>query len=276
MRILVTGITSALGDAVAHSLAEHEVLGLARKAHPRFRTIICDFRNDLPRLPSVDVCLHMAAITDAAYCRQWPSEARRVNVSATSLLLRCAARFVYVSTGSVYGYQCGPATEDQKPRPMNEYAESKFAAEEEVGSHANAVALRFFFPYGPRTKPDALINRLIGRIASGQAIEVPANGGPRTNPVFVSDVVRATKAFCLETLNGVFNVAGNEVVSIRELAEMIGDILGKSPVFRSSGDNVQDLAGSTEKMRTVFTPTVDLRSGLRKTIAHLAKPETVR
>jgi nucleoside-diphosphate-sugar epimerase len=270
MRILITGINSALGAALADGLMGHEVIGLGRHAHPRHRTVLCDLRGEVPPLPAVDLCLHLACVTDPKYCSEHPAEAYRVNVSGTARLLGRARRFVLVSTGSVYGYQEGPLDEGRRPAPGDDYARLKWAAEREVAGHPDAAILRYFFPYGPGAKPGSLVNRLIRCVESGAAVELHEGGQPWVNPIYFTDVVAATRVVCTEGLRGIYNVAGNEVVSVRSLAERIGRMLGKQPRFRGSGKRVKDLVGDTGKLGKVFGPEVSLTAGLKATIEWLS------
>lgn len=271
MRILITGINSALGSAVADSLAGHAVIGLGRRKHPRFETLVCDLRHELPPLPRVDVCLHMAFITDPAYCSENQVEAYQVNVAATAKLVAAAPRFVLASTGYVYGFQDGPLDEEMPLAPHDAYSALKLAAEAAASRHPNAAVLRYFFPYGPASKPRGVINRLIENIAAGEEIDLHEDSRPRTNPIFISDLARATKMFCLESHRGVFNVGGDEVVSIQDLAESIGKLLGRPPCFRRTGRRIQDMVGKTRKLESLFRPTVSLARGLPATIASVTE-----
>jgi nucleoside-diphosphate-sugar epimerase len=266
MRILITGINSAVGESVADSFAEHEIIALGRKQHPRYRTIVCDLHAGVPRLPNIDLCLHMAFVTDPVFCREHYEDAYRVNVSATVSLLRRVPRFVLVSTGSVYGFHDGILDENRPPAPQDEYARMKYLAEQETLQHSDAMVLRYFFPYGPATKPGSVVNRLIDNIRCGRSVEVHAEGKPRINPIYISDLAAATKSFCLSKLKGICNVAGNDVVSIKELAERIGNTLGKQPVFRQSGKRLRNLVGCTERLRTTYKPIVSLADGITATV----------
>jgi nucleoside-diphosphate-sugar epimerase len=267
MKILITGISSALGNAIARGLSEHEVIGLARSKHPCYPTVVCELGAGVPVLPRVDVCLHLACLTDPVLCREHPEEAYRINVRATRQLAEQARRFVLASTGSVYGYQDGVLGEDRQAAPADAYAALKHLAEVEVKSHPNAAVLRYFFPYGPGAKPNSLINRLIRAIDDGREVEVHNGGRPRINPIFLSDAVAATRLFCLEVVPGTWNVAGPEVASIMELAERIGRALGKRPRFRHSGRPIKDMIASTQRLGQMFTPCVDLSTGLHRTVA---------
>jgi nucleoside-diphosphate-sugar epimerase len=269
MRILITGINSALADAVARELTHHEVIGLGRKPHSRLPTVLCDLARGLPPLPDVDVCLHMAALTDPGYCAGHPDEAHRVNVSATAALLDRVPRLVFVSTGSVYGFHEGVRQEGDGVRPEDEYARTKAIAEGEVLHRQNATVLRYFYPYGPATKPTSLVNRLATAIRAGTTIELHEGGQPRLNPMYITDLAAATRHFCLHELPGVYNVAGAEAVAIERLAELIGKALGGQPRFRPSGRVVNDLLGSTDKLGAFFRPTVPLAEGVHRTVAYL-------
>jgi nucleoside-diphosphate-sugar epimerase len=267
MKILITAINNPLANAVAETLEGHEIIGLGRREHPRYRTILCDLRDELPTLPAMDVCLHLACVSNLQVCKERPEEAYRVNVSATSELLGCASRFVYASTGSVYGFRDGLVDEATEPKPEDEYASLKFQAEKVVLRHPHAVVLRYFFAYGPSTRSSSLVNRLIGNIHAGRELDLHNDDRPRINPVYLADLAAATRLFCLEHLEGVYNVAGSEIITIRELAEMIGNVLGKCPRFRRSGRKIKDLAASTDKLASVFKPSMKLADGIQRTVA---------
>jgi UDP-glucose 4-epimerase len=266
MRILITGINSALGIALAESLTQHEVVGLAKTRHPKYPTVLCNLGSPLPSLPAVDVCVHLASITDPGYCREHYEEAYEVNVAATMRLLKAAPRLVYVSTGSVYGFRDCVLKETMTPKPEDAYAILKRLAEEKVRESPNSAVLRYFFPYGPGTKAGTLVNRLIAHICNGKEVDLNVDGGPRINPMYVADTVALTRMFCLENMTGVFNVAGNEVVSVRELAEMIGRAVGKRVKFRPTGRTIKDMVADTTKCDKLLRPTVNLDNGIRATV----------
>ncbi len=275
MRILITGINCALGTAVADSLAGHDVIGLGRAPHSLYETIVCDLRHELPPLPTVDVCLHMAFITDPKYCAENHFEAQRVNVAATAELAKAAPRFILASTGYVYGFQDGPLDEEMPLAPHDAYSAMKLAAEEIANRHPNSAVLRYFFPFGPATKPGGIINRLIQRVEANDEIDVHDDDRPRTNPIYISDLARATRLFCLENHCGTFNVGGDEALSIKEMAALIGKLSGKNPRFRPTGKKIGNMVGSTNKLERLFRPTVSFASGLATTIAGIKKSQWI-
>jgi nucleoside-diphosphate-sugar epimerase len=67
----------------------------------------------------------------------------------------------------------------------------------------------------------------------------------------------------------VLNVAGDEVVSIRDLAELIGAALGRDPVFVDAPNGaVGDLIGRNDRMRELLGEhrLVTLEEGVRRTV----------
>jgi nucleoside-diphosphate-sugar epimerase len=66
----------------------------------------------------------------------------------------------------------------------------------------------------------------------------------------------------------VFNVAGEETVSIRGLIGVIEDVLGVEAVIRQTEGEQEDLVGANEKMKDVLgvTPQVSLAEGIRSMV----------
>jgi nucleoside-diphosphate-sugar epimerase len=213
--------------------------------------------------------LHFASITDPRVCREDRATAYRVNVTATQELAHLAERFVFISTGYVYGFRAGALHEKLSPDPSDAYAELKLAAERVVAALPGSLILRYFFPYGPGTKPNSLVNRLIQCIGQGDPVLLNEHARPWVNPIHVSDLVSATKQLALGQSTGVYNVAGREVVSIRDLADRIGVCLGTRPVYRHTGKPMGSMIGCIDKLEAHYVPQAGLDVGLARTVAHL-------
>jgi len=266
VNVVVTGATGFIGSRVWPLLAAqgHAVVAIARAgghaAEPRVSWTTCDvtspdFVEALPE--TADAVIHLAQGGG------WPHDAAvltAVNVESTRRLLDYSHRagvrqFVLASSGSVYGGSPLPLREDQPLRPLDAYARSKAEAEallEEAPPDLGVCALRLFAPYGPRQN-GRLIADLIGRIVSGRSVVLRGDGHPRLNPIFVDDVA-AIVARALETGGPlVVNVAGDEVLSIRDMAETIGRVLGISPRFEDEpSDPPPDFVADTTLLRRTF------------------------
>jgi dTDP-4-dehydrorhamnose reductase len=137
MKIVITGAGGQLGIALAHALADHEVLGLGRDAldvtePERIAEVMAAERPDL--------VINAAAYTDVDGAETDRDEAFRVNATAPGHLAAATAEvgvpLVHVSTDYVFdGRRDSPYTEFDLPHPLSVYGESKLAGEDAVRIH---------------------------------------------------------------------------------------------------------------------------------------------
>ena len=282
MRILVTGAAGFIGGNLVPALVDggHDVYALVRDASayqpPTGASVVgCDLARPLERafLPRVDAIVHLAQANvpfpDSA------TELYRVNTASTQELLdharrTGAARFLYASSASVYGLGDRPFREDGPLSADDFYAVTKLNAEQLVAAHRpflQSVVFRFVAPYGPGQR-SRLIPTLIRRVRAGEPITLNDGGRPRMNPIFVGDVVRVVTGALEADGHHVVNVAGDEVVSIRDLAELAGRAVGREPVFQDGeGGATGDLIVDTRRLHELLDlrPLVPLSEGIRLT-----------
>ena len=132
----------------------------------------------------------------------------------------------------------------------------------------NTVVLRIFFAYGPGQE-GMLVPSLIDRVLARDAVTVEGDPGLRINPIYIDDVVRVFEPALTLRLPGVFNVAGDEPVTITKLVELIGAAAGETPLIgHTISDAVGDLLGDNGRMREALgvLAEVDLSEGLRRTV----------
>ncbi|MBE3576173.1 MAG: NAD-dependent epimerase/dehydratase family protein [Limnochordales bacterium] len=197
-----------------------------------------------------DVIFHQAAL--AGVRESWGegfSAYLHNNVLTTQVLLQLAVRhriksFVYASSSSVYGQQPAlPLHEGMSPRPYSPYGVTKLAGENLVRAyHENfglaCVSLRYFTVYGPRQRRDMAIYRFIDALVHGREISVYGDGTQTRDFTFVDDVVRANiaawhaladEATSPLVAGEVFNVGSGTSVTLRELLDLIGQVVGRAP-----------------------------------------------
>lgn len=181
-----------------------------------------------------------------------------------------ARRFIFASSGSVYGAAARPARESDVDltAPHGLYATSKLAAELMLRAYEallHVVILRLFTPHGAGQADEMLIPRLARRIGDGASITLESPDGIRLNPVAVSDVV-ATLVRCL-TLDqsATLNVAGPEVLTLREIGERLGRMLGRQPVFDTRAEPARTVVGDTSALTALlgWTPQTRFPDALR-------------
>jgi UDP-glucose 4-epimerase len=282
MTVLLTGATGFLGSAVLRRLAGRtEVVALHRPGAVPAQTFdgVHWLPADLagPRLSGlpdrIDAVLHLA---HSRRYREFPDgvvDVHEVNAAATVRLLDYCRRaggrsFIYGSSGAVYRAGPAPLSEDDVPVPDSFYAASKLAGEQAVEQFRTLLAahsLRFFFVYGPCQR-NRFIAGLIERVRRGEAVALAGPEGIRVNPVYVDDAAAAVTRTLELRRPQTLNVAGPRTASVREIAEALGRLLGRTPRF-AIGDPQPDLVASVKRQCEVLgPPVVDIAEGLRRTI----------
>jgi nucleoside-diphosphate-sugar epimerase len=276
--VLVTGADGLLGRRVTEYL--HKCSKVYALVHsepkmpvPEVDYIVNDFSVDLNRqlLPhKVDSIIHLA---QSSNFRDFPNSALdvfQVNVASTAQMLDYARsisvkNFIYTSSGGVYGNGSEAFKENAPivpPGQLGYYLGSKACGEILVQSYASifkVVILRPFFMYGPGQNRSMLIPRLMESVATGRPITLQGDDGLRINPVHVDDAAKSLIAGIEINESSTFNIAGPDVLSIREICEAMGKYLGRSPEFVNqpghASDLIADISAMTEKL---FTPRIKL------------------
>ena len=70
-------------------------------------------------------------------------------------------------------------------------------------------------------------------------------------------------------------MGGEEVLSIKEMARLIGKRLGKEPGFFATGKKIKDMVGTTDKLGRLFRPAVNFANGLSSTIAGVTNSQWI-
>ncbi len=284
-RILLTGALGFIGRRLTRSLTEgHEMIGLVRRSPENaagmgVQLCVQDLRGPLSysRLPKrLDAIIHLA---QSRQYKKFPDEAEdifEVNVHGTFRLLEYARKigvecFILASSGGIYGYGYEKLVETDPANPLNFYLSSKYTAElllANYRSYFRTVVLRLFFAYGSGQR-DMLIPGLLQRVTTGDSITIEGEPGLRINPVHVSDAVSAFEAALRLRDSDVFNVAGDEVVTITDLVRLMEKVSGREAVIRYAMSKISgDLVGDNRRMKEVLGvyPKTVLLEGLQEMV----------
>lgn len=270
--VLVTGANGLLGRATLARIASaRRVYGLVRAEPKRpppdgATMVVHDLRQaadpDLPEAP--ETIVHLA---QSPRYRDFPEGALdvfEVNVASTQRLLDYARRsgvrrFVYASSGGVYGHSEAPFREDAPlcgEMDLNHYLAGKISSEILLRAYSRefiTITLRLFFMYGPGQRETMLVPRLVNNVLQGQPILLQGPNGMRANPVYVDDAAAAVAAALALTASDTVNVAGPQVLTMREIGVLIGEAIGRAPRFEyQPGARPRHLIGDTGKMGRVL------------------------
>ncbi len=266
MRVLVTGGSGFIGSHVVDRLQarglEPRIFDLVPSPHHRAGDVdtvlgdLCDPDAVRDALQGCDAVIHLAALADVDQVTKDPALADRVNVRGTQSLLDAAreleiGRFVYASTIWVYGDAAGPeAVDEDTPLglPKHFYTATKIAGEMYTSAYTELYGLehtilRFGIPYGPRSRPTAVVAAFTAKALAGQPLTIAGDGTQSRRFVYVEDLADGV-AVSLDPVaaNRVYNLVGRENTSVRSIARTVRDVVGDVPIVHIEG-RAGDLKG---------------------------------
>jgi nucleoside-diphosphate-sugar epimerase len=103
-------------------------------------------------------------------------------------------------------------------------------------------------------------------VREGAPLKLDGADGVRMNPIHVDDAASAIAALLGSTLSGVVNIAGPDVLSMREIGGILGEACAKPASFEATGGTPASRIASTEKLRALFTPALRLRDRARELV----------
>jgi dTDP-4-dehydrorhamnose reductase len=187
---------------------------------------------DLLRTYRPRTIFHLAAVTSPDQCERDRATARRVNLDATREIALWAAasgaKLVFASTDLVFDGRKGDYREEDPANPLGVYGKTKLAAEQAVLEKCpGAVVIRgslFYGISGPAGR--TFLSRVLEALSSGMGIRLFTD--QKRNPVLLEDLAGAMiKAVDLD-LNGLYHVAGGEVVTRFEFGKIVCEAFGFS------------------------------------------------
>ncbi|MFH1739121.1 MAG: NAD(P)-dependent oxidoreductase, partial [bacterium] len=246
MKILVTGASGFIGSHLVRDLANrYEIIALVPDWDPLsgvsgievIEGNLADsgFIERLPR--SIDAIVHLAQGNFAL--PEGGPDLFTVNTGIVVRLAEYARRanassFVFTSSGNVYPPRMSETLrEDIACRPKGFYAVTKYASElilECYAEYMNISILRLFAPYGPG-QVNRMIPGIIERVYRDQPVILNNGGEPRINPIFITDLVPIIEQALILKGFHTANVAGPEVVDVRQIAELAAEFLERGPQF---------------------------------------------
>src|SRR5688572_54000 len=279
MKVLVTGACGYKGTVlVPKLLAEgHEVLALDLmwfgnflQPHPKLTLLKEDVRNiDAIPFTGIDAIIHLSSVANDPCGDLDPKLTWEISCLATMQLIdravrRGVGRFIYASSGSVYGVKDEPeVTEDLELTPISEYNKTKMVAERVLLSYANEIAVQIIRPatvcgVSPRMRLDVSVNMLAMQAVTREHITV--FGGKQTRPNIHIDDITDVYLFMLDhpEHRGIYN-AGFENISIMEIAERVIEHAPAKITVSESNDPRSYRVNSDKLLATGFRPrkTVD-------------------
>ena len=266
---------------------------LQARSSDRFKFIEGDLADiDLKSvLEGAEVIYHQAA--QAGVRASWGSSFSiytHNNILATQHLLEAARsegvakslkKIVYASSSSVYGNaETLPTVETMRPEPVSPYGVSKLAAEHLMVLYSKefnvpTVSLRYFTVFGPRQRPDMAFHIFSRAALLGEQLRVFGDGEQSRDFTFIDDIVeaniRAGEQKYDPALPLVYNIGGGSRVTVNQVLQTIGELVGKkidvTYLKRIAGDAAHTGADTTlARTHLGYAPKTSVRDGLKAEI----------
>lgn len=286
MKILVTGACGYKGTVLVPKLlaAAHEVIafdimwfGNFLKPHPNLKVVKGDVRNidEIP-LEGVDSIIHLSSVANDPCGDLDPKLTWEISCLATMQLADRAARrgigrFIYASSGSVYGIKDElQVTEDLELTPISEYNKTKMVAERVLLSYAHKMAVQIIRPatvcgYSPRMRLDVSVNMLTMQALTREHITV--FGGKQARPNIHIDDITDVYLFMLDhpEHRGIYN-AGFENISIMDIAERVVEHAPAKITVSESNDPRSYRVNSDKLLATGFRPRKNVDEAIKELV----------
>jgi UDP-glucose 4-epimerase len=298
MRVLVTGGSGFIGSTVVDALlgAGHAPVIFDVAPSPyhapgeleRVTGSILDIAALRRAVRRCDAIVHLAAVADVDLVAANPSHADLVNARGTALVLEAARaedvpRVLYASTIWVYGTASNGAPLDERsplPLPAHFYTATKLAGEMYCRSYAELYGieetiLRFGIPHGPRSRERAVVATFVARALSGKALTINGDGTQARQFVYVEDLAAGVvAALGSHAIGRVYNLVGEETVSVAEIARAVREVVAEVPVVHvppRPGDLYRARISATRAREELgWEPRVSFVEGVRRYVAWLA------
>ena len=168
-----------------------------------------------------DALINCAAFTNVDLCETERDQAFRINAEAPRRLAEiCSAKraqLVHISTDYVFdGEKRQPYTEEDAPRPISVYAESKRAGEENVlAVEDRHLVLRVSWVFGPDRA--SFVDAMIKRARESEHIEAVAD--KFSAPTYTHDIANAVESLLENRPGGILHFANAGDCSWQQYAQ---------------------------------------------------------
>jgi nucleoside-diphosphate-sugar epimerase len=180
-------------------------------------------------------------------------------------------RFIYASSGSVYGVKEEPqVTEDLELKPISEYNKTKMVGERVLLSYQDDMVVQIVRPatvcgYSPRMRLDVSVNLLTMQALSKGKIIVFGGNQVRPN-IHIKDIANVYMHLLERPeVVGVYN-AGFENISIMDIAKMVTKYLPVDIDVTESNDPRSYRINSDKLLATGFKPQFGVETAIKEII----------
>lgn len=279
----MTGSSGFIGQKLTLKLLDlgHDVTGidLVKTTEARFREIEIDFSNEKIEhyLNEDTVLIHLAAISTDSQSRKSPLSAIDTNIYGTQKLLELCTKaqvrkFIFASSEWVYPETTNLVEQYESDivstNKLNSvYAMTKLVSEDLVrvtSGDLDYSILRFGIVYGPRILPGSSLESLVMQVCKNDEIEIGNRRNAR-NFIFIDDLVNGIiQCIFYGKSSEVYNLSGDESISLEKIINITGDKLNKKVKFKDLEKlvSIRNPINNKAKKDLKWSPKVSIENGI--------------
>src|SRR5262249_44992944 len=130
-------------------------------------------------------------------------------------------------------------------------------------------------PYGRRARPAAVVPAFIGKARAGTPLTIAGDGSATRQFVYVEDLAEGVvAALAPEGASRIYNLVGDELVSVREIADTVREVVADVPVEHGPGRPADLEFGRASSERAAgglgWTARTSFREGVQRYVDWLA------
>lgn len=301
MSVLVTGGLGHIGSWVCHELVKSGKKVIVTGRSKRRVSYLRGMEDQITFVPAdvidqaslyrlfhdqkgaIEEVVHIAGLMGGPFFATNPRHHIYTNTMGTVDMLEASRifgirRFVYISSGSVYGVRDDVPREDEPLTPGDLYGAAKASAEFFGLQYANEYgldfrSLRVYFAYGPGRCPSELYplyTAIFGCLEGKTKITLPAGADQSVDFTFTKDIARAV-SMILEVpdlKHRQYNVSSGICNKIPELIEKVAAIAEVSVELNIGPGRIMPRGPSIDCSRLRnelgFSPEFDIETGVRE------------
>lgn len=286
MKILITGDAGFVGAYFRKALDGHEIVGVDIKNGLDARKF---FAEDNTKF---NLVIHLAAIVGGRATIEGAPLAVAVDLAIDAELFQWALRtkpdrIVYYSSSAAYpislqnGYAQHKLVEtdidlNNIASPDYTYGWAKLTGEMLAGyAEKEGLRVHVFRPFSGYGEDQSLDYPFPSFIKRGVEKDSPfviwGTGNQVRDFIHIEDVVSATLEAVAQDVVGPINLGYGRPTSFNELAQLVADECGYSPIFEhviGAPEGVQYRCSDSTKMLSFYTPKISLEEGIHRAVKH--------
>jgi UDP-glucose 4-epimerase len=277
VKILITGGSGFIGSHIVDKLIDRGLTVRIMDVKKPYRNDVEFIKGDITlnddidkSLKNIDIIYHLAAFSNVDLVKSDPLKTVEVNVLGTTKLLKAAVRhkvkrFIFASSVFVY--------ENKGHIYTTAKLASEMLCEDFYGLFGLPYTiLRFSTAYGPRSRQVDVISLFVKKALNKEDLIIRGDGLQRRNFIYVDDLAQGcVMALEKRAKNKIYNIVHPVSISIKELAQLIGNLF-KNEINIIYQDSREDdyYGGMPQKDKYLdelgWKPKVCLEEGIKRTI----------